>query len=102
MILTDNGSAVYLSGAPDERWDNDDLHSMDSVTAWMLEVVDESGAMVDPNTAQAKQQGTPTLPPPVPGWAPWASQGGVLADAPAAAAFGGRLYAFAVGVDPAN
>ncbi len=32
----------------------------------------------------------------------WASQGGVLADAPAAASFGGRLYVFAVGIDPAN
>ena len=25
MILADNGAAWYLSGAPDERWDNDDL-----------------------------------------------------------------------------
>jgi hypothetical protein len=66
MILTDNGSAVYLSGAPDERWNNDDLHSMDSVTASMLEVVDESGAMVDPNTAQAKQPGSGTQPSPSP------------------------------------
>lgn len=37
-----------------------------------------------------------------PGFTCWSSQGGVLADAPAAAAFNGRLYAFAVGVDPAD
>ena len=28
MILADNGSAWYLSGAPDSRWNNDDLHNL--------------------------------------------------------------------------
>jgi len=26
MFLADNGSSWYLSGVPDERWNNDDLH----------------------------------------------------------------------------
>jgi hypothetical protein len=26
MILADNGAAWFLSGVPDERWDNDVLH----------------------------------------------------------------------------
>ena len=28
MFLADNGSAWYLSGAPDTRWDDDDLQSL--------------------------------------------------------------------------
>ena len=28
MFLADNGSSWYLSGAPDERWNNDDLHQL--------------------------------------------------------------------------
>ena len=27
MILADNGSAMYISGTPDDRWDNNDLHN---------------------------------------------------------------------------
>ena len=29
MFVADNGSPWYISGAPDERWDNDLLHTMD-------------------------------------------------------------------------
>lgn len=39
MILADNGSAWYLSGCPDARWDNDDLHSLGGVTGADLELV---------------------------------------------------------------
>ena len=39
MIMADNGSNMYISGAPDERWNNDDLHSLDQVTASDFEVV---------------------------------------------------------------
>jgi hypothetical protein len=31
MMLADNGSAWYISGAPDERWDNGILHQLHSV-----------------------------------------------------------------------
>jgi hypothetical protein len=40
MIMADNGSNMYISGAPDDRWNNDDLHSLDQVTASDFEVVD--------------------------------------------------------------
>jgi hypothetical protein len=40
MILADNGSSMYISGAPDNRWDNNDLHSLGSVTASDFEVVE--------------------------------------------------------------
>jgi hypothetical protein len=39
MIMADNGSNMYVSGAPDDRWDNDDLHNLDQVTAANFEVV---------------------------------------------------------------
>ncbi|MBV9181958.1 MAG: hypothetical protein JO356_11660, partial [Acidobacteria bacterium] len=39
MILADNGSSMYLSGAPDDRWDNSDLHNLSLVTAADFEVV---------------------------------------------------------------
>ena len=39
MIMADNGSNMYISGAPDDRWDNDDLHNLDQVTASDFDVV---------------------------------------------------------------
>jgi hypothetical protein len=42
MILADNGSSWYVSGAPNRGWDNDDLHSLHRVTGADFEVVDTS------------------------------------------------------------
>jgi hypothetical protein len=42
MILADNGSDWFISGAPSSGWDNDDLHSLRGVTGSDFEVVDES------------------------------------------------------------
>jgi hypothetical protein len=39
MIMADNGSPMYLSGAPDNRWNNDDLHNLSQVPASAFEVV---------------------------------------------------------------
>ena len=38
-IMADNGSNMFISGAPDDRWNNDDLHDLDQVTAADFEVV---------------------------------------------------------------
>jgi uncharacterized protein (TIGR03437 family) len=57
MILADNGSAWFISGAPDERWNNDDLHQLDRVKGSDFEAVDVSSLMVDPNSAQARTAG---------------------------------------------
>jgi hypothetical protein len=54
MILADNGSAWYLSGVPDERWDNDDLHDLHGIPGSAFEAVDVSGLMVDADSGQAK------------------------------------------------
>jgi hypothetical protein len=39
MIMADNGSSMYLSGAPDDRWDNNDLHNLSGLTASDFEVI---------------------------------------------------------------
>jgi hypothetical protein len=40
MIVADNGSDWYVSGAPSRGWNNDDLHRLGSVTGGNFEVVD--------------------------------------------------------------
>ena len=42
MLVADNGSNWYVSGVPDSRWDNDDLHTLGRVTGKNFEVVDTS------------------------------------------------------------
>jgi len=42
MILADNGSPWYISGAPDPRWSNDQLHTLSELTGADFEVVDTS------------------------------------------------------------
>jgi IPT/TIG domain-containing protein len=39
MIMADNGSNMFLSGAPDDRWDNTDLHALGQVQASDFEVL---------------------------------------------------------------
>ena len=40
LILADNGSPWYISGAPDRHWNNDALHQLDQLTGRDFEVVD--------------------------------------------------------------
>jgi hypothetical protein len=42
MILADNGSSWYVSGAPSPKWSNDDLHALGRITGADFEVVDTS------------------------------------------------------------
>ncbi|MGH2754849.1 MAG: hypothetical protein ACRDLB_10500 [Actinomycetota bacterium] len=42
MIVADNGSDWYISGAPHPKWDNDALHSLHEVPGSAFEVVDTS------------------------------------------------------------
>jgi hypothetical protein len=48
MILADNGSAYYVSGAPDPRWDDDDLHDLHAIKGSMFEVVNTAGFVNGP------------------------------------------------------
>lgn len=54
IMLADNGSNWYVSGAPDERWDNDMLHLLDVLTGDDFEAVDVSGLMVDMNSGAVR------------------------------------------------
>jgi len=42
MILADNGSPWYISGAPDRHWNNDALHLLDRLTGKDFQVVNTS------------------------------------------------------------
>jgi hypothetical protein len=42
MIVADNGSDWYITGAPDKRWNNDALHTLGQVKGRAFEVVDTS------------------------------------------------------------
>jgi hypothetical protein len=39
LMLADNGSPWYVSGAPDPRWENDQLHALDRLSGRDFEVV---------------------------------------------------------------
>lgn len=43
LMLADNGSPWYVSGAPDARWSNDQLHALDRLHGGDFEVVDARG-----------------------------------------------------------
>lgn len=48
MFLADNGSDMFLSGAPDPRWNDDDLHNLTKVHGNDFEVVQMSGMVTQP------------------------------------------------------
>lgn len=56
MILADNGSSWYISGAPDERWNNDVLAELKTLQGSDFEAVDTSALMIDPDSGQAGQE----------------------------------------------
>ena len=47
MLVADNGSSWYISGAPDPRWKNDDLHTLGRVKGSDFEVV-QTGRVTGP------------------------------------------------------
>jgi len=54
MMLADNGSAWYISGVPDERWDNDGLHELHQVHGSDFEAVDVSSLEMDADSGQVQ------------------------------------------------
>jgi hypothetical protein len=55
LILADNGSAWYVTGAPDPRWDDDGLHYMGTqIHGSDFEAVNEAGLMVGADSGQAQ------------------------------------------------
>jgi hypothetical protein len=43
MLLADNGSPWYITGAPDSNWDDDELHDLGELVGGDFEVVDTTG-----------------------------------------------------------
>jgi len=52
IIMADNGSSMYISGAPDDRWNNDDLHNLDGVTASDFDVIQMNPIYTSANVPQ--------------------------------------------------
>jgi hypothetical protein len=57
LIMADNGSAMYISGAPDSRWDNDDLHNLGQVPASAFEVMQMNPVYTASNVPQGAAPG---------------------------------------------
>jgi len=53
LILADNGSDWFISGVPDERWDNDVLRELRNVEGSDFEAVDCASLMIDRDSSQA-------------------------------------------------
>ncbi|MBV9670652.1 MAG: hypothetical protein JOZ43_06825 [Acidobacteriales bacterium] len=51
-FVADNGSAWYISGVPDSRWNDTNMHKLGTVLGSNFEVVDESSLMVVNNSAR--------------------------------------------------
>jgi hypothetical protein len=49
IIMADNGSSMYISGAPDDRWDNNDLRQLAQVQASDFEVLQMSPVYTQTN-----------------------------------------------------
>jgi hypothetical protein len=49
IIMADNGSSMYIGGAPDDRWDNNDLHNLGNVHTSDFEVVQMSPVYTQTN-----------------------------------------------------
>lgn len=61
MMVADNGSNWYISGAPDNHWNNDDLAQLGQIPGSDFEVVDTSSLALDQNSGAARQpSGSPT------------------------------------------
>jgi hypothetical protein len=64
LIVADNGSPWYMSGVPDDRWDNNVLQQLRTVHGSDFEAVDESGLMISASSG-AVRAGPPPPPPPL-------------------------------------
>lgn len=53
-IVADNGSAWYLSGVPDERWDNTQLRALATIKGSDFEAIDGSGLRITTDSGEAR------------------------------------------------
>jgi len=57
IILADNGSAWFISGKPDSRWNNTNLQAFSQLLGSNFEAVDATVLEIDPNSGAAIQTG---------------------------------------------
>lgn len=57
IILADNGSAWYISGKPDSRWNDNNLRQFSRLLGSNFEAVDATVLRIDANSGAAKQNG---------------------------------------------
>jgi len=57
VMLADNGSAWFISGKPDPRWNDDNLHTLGQLLGSNFEAVDATVLRIDPNSGAAIQNG---------------------------------------------
>ena len=57
IMLADNGSAWYISGKPDNRWNDSNLHTLGQLLGSNFEAVDATVLRIDPNSGAAMQNG---------------------------------------------
>ena len=50
VIVADNGSPWFISGVPDPRWSNDDLHTLRRLFGHDFEAIDSAGLMIHPDS----------------------------------------------------
>ena len=56
-IVADNGSAWYMSGVPDSRWNNDKLQTLGRIKGSDFEAVNTASLIVSPSSGQATTAG---------------------------------------------
>ena len=57
IMLADNGSAWYISGKPDARWNNDNLRTLQQLRGADFEAVDATVLRISPDSGEARQNG---------------------------------------------
>ena len=55
MVIADTGSAWFISGVPDDRWNDTSLGDLHRVVGSDFEAVDVSSLMIAPDSGQARQ-----------------------------------------------
>lgn len=55
MILADNGSPWFLSGAPDERWNNEALRDLTRIRGEDFTAIDVTPLLIHPDSGQARR-----------------------------------------------
>jgi hypothetical protein len=58
LILADNGSNLYISGAPDARWNDEDLNALKNISAGNFEMI-QLGYASEPSTPADTQAPAP-------------------------------------------